>query len=273
MPDVYATIEQAEKSVQERLADVLELRAADLQQRAMLEDYLHHLPLSAGAQVLEIGCGTGAVSRTLAALPAVSEVLGLDPSSLFIEQARNRAEGIDGVSFLVGDGRDLPFEEDSFDAVICHTTLCHIPKPEQALAESLRVTRSGGWLAVFDGDYTTTTVAITDHDPLQACADAAIAALVHDPLLIRRLPTLIREAGWQVVHTLSHGYVETGSSQYMLTLVNRGADALAAAGTVTSVTAEALKEEARQRAEAGTFFGHIAYASVIARKPSHSRDS
>ena len=41
MPDVYATIEQAEDTVQERLADVLELRAADLQQRAMLEDYLN----------------------------------------------------------------------------------------------------------------------------------------------------------------------------------------------------------------------------------------
>lgn len=53
----------------------------------------------------------------------------------------------------------------------------------------------------------------------------------------------------------------------MLTLVDRGAEALAAAGAVTSATAEALKEEARRRVEAGTFFGHIAYASAIARKP------
>ena len=65
MPDVYATIEHAEEAVQERLADVLELRAADLQQRAMLEDYLADLPLPAGARILEIGCGTGAVTRTL----------------------------------------------------------------------------------------------------------------------------------------------------------------------------------------------------------------
>jgi len=143
MPDVYATIEQAAESVQERLADVLELRAADLQHRAMLEDYLDHLPLAAGARVLEIGCGTGAITRTLAARPAVSEVVGLDPGSLFIEQARRRAEGIDGVSFLVGDGRELPFEQDSFDAVICHTVLCHIPGPEQVLVEGMRVTRSG----------------------------------------------------------------------------------------------------------------------------------
>jgi len=267
MPDVYAAIERAEESVQERLADVLELRAADLQQRAMLEDYLHDLPISGGARVLEIGCGTGAVARTLAAQPPVSEVVGVDPSSLFIDQARRRAEGIDELSFVVGDGRDLSFEDCSFDAVVCHTALCHIPGPERVLAEGLRVTRSSGWLAVFDGDYATTTVAITNHDPLQTCVDAAVAALVHDRLLVRRLPALMRVTGWQVVRTRSHGYVETGSAQYMLTLVDRGADALAATGAVTSATADALKEEARQRAAAGTFFGHIAYASVIARKP------
>jgi hypothetical protein len=77
----------------------------------------------------------------------------------------------------------------------------------------------------------------------------------------------MRGAGWQVVATRSHGYVETQGAQYMLTLVDRGADALVAAGTFTSEAAAALKDEARNRVEAGTFFGHIAYASVIAKKP------
>jgi hypothetical protein len=53
----------------------------------------------------------------------------------------------------------------------------------------------------------------------------------------------------------------------MLTLVDRGADALAAAGSITAATAESLKEEARHRVRARTFFGHIAYGSVIARRP------
>ena len=139
MPDVYATIEQADESVQERLADVLELRAGDLQQRAMLEDYLNDLPLPAGARILEIGCGTGAVARTLVTKLAAREVVGIDPGPLFIEQARRRAGGIDRLTFVIGDGPDLPFEDDSFDAVVCHTTLCHIPGPERVLDEALRV--------------------------------------------------------------------------------------------------------------------------------------
>ena len=144
---------------------------------------------------------------------------------------------------MTGDGRDLPFDDSSFDAVVCHTALCHIPGPEGVLAEALRVTRPIGWLAVFDGDYATTTVAISDHDPLQALAlKAAIAALVHDRWLFRRLPTLIQAAGWQVVRTRSHGYVETAEAQYMLTLVDRGADALAAAGIISDETAEFMQE-------------------------------
>jgi ubiquinone/menaquinone biosynthesis C-methylase UbiE len=266
MPDVYATIEHAAESVQERLADVLELRAADLQQRAMLEDYLKDLPLPVGARILEIGCGTGAVARTLARRLDASEVVGLDPGSVFIEQARRRAEGLGRLAFVTGDGRDLPFDDSSFDAVVCHTALCHIPGPERVLAEALRVTRPIGWLAVFDGDYATTTVAISDHDPLQACVDAAITALVHDRWLVRRLPTLVHAAGWQVVRTGSYGYVETTRAQYMLTLVDRGADTAAAAGTISDETAESCKKEARRRVRTGTFFGHIAYASLIARK-------
>jgi hypothetical protein len=54
----------------------------------------------------------------------------------------------------------------------------------------------------------------------------------------------------------------------MLTVVDRGADMLEAAGQLGGDTAAALKAEARRRVAAGTFYGHIAYASITARKPS-----
>jgi ubiquinone/menaquinone biosynthesis C-methylase UbiE len=233
----------------------------------MLEDYLNELRLRIEAAYSRSAAVRVQWPARLARRFQGSEVVGLDPGSLFIGRARSSAEGIDGLAFVTGDGRDLPFEDGSFDAVVCHTALCHIPQPERVLAEAMRVARPSGWLAVFDGDYATTTVAICDHDPLQTCADAAIAALVHDRWLIRRLPALMTAAGWQLVRTRSHGYVETTQAQYMLTLVDRGADALAAATSITKDTAEALKEEARRRVRAGTFFGHIAYGSVLAHNP------
>jgi ubiquinone/menaquinone biosynthesis C-methylase UbiE len=267
MPDVYASIETADEAVQERLADVLELRAADAAQHAMLEDYLGDLPLPDGARVLEVGCGTGAVARTLAVLPGVGEVVGLDPSRVFVERARQIAAGVSNLSYVVGGGTSLPFDDGAFDAVVFHTVLSHIPDVGAALAEAARVTAAGGALAAFDGDYATTTVATGDHDPLQACVDAAVGALVHDRYLVRRLGPLVRAAGWEVVRLRSHGYVESEDPVYMLTLVDRGADTLVGAGRLGEPAADALKAEARRRVAAGEFFGHIAYASLIGRRP------
>jgi ubiquinone/menaquinone biosynthesis C-methylase UbiE len=85
--------------------------------------------------------------------------------------------------FEVADGRMLRFDDATFDGVVFATTLCHVPAPEFALAEARRVLRPSGYVLVSDGDYATITVAVGDHDPLQACVTAAVAGLVHDPVV------------------------------------------------------------------------------------------
>jgi hypothetical protein len=120
--------------------------------------------------------------------------------------------------------------------------------------------------AVFDGNYTTTTLATGDYDPLQACADAAMSAIVHDRWLIPRLPQLLTNAGFTVVKQRSHGFVETTDPDYMLTIVDRGADVLAASGRIGAELVTALKSEARRRVGDGCFFGAISYASLVATK-------
>jgi SAM-dependent methyltransferase len=268
MADVYLTIADAGNDVVGPLADILERRAADPQQRAMREDYLAGVGFGAGARVVEVGCGTGAVARALAARADVGEVVGVDPSPVFLERARELAGGLPGLSFVEGDARKLPFDADWADVVVCHTVLCHVPGPEAALAEACRILRPGGRLAVFDGDYATTTFATGPVDPLQACAQACLEALVHDPWLARRLPALLRDAGFADLRLRGHSYLEAPASDgYLLALADRGADALLAAGRVGAETAAALKAEARRRCAAGEFFGHIAYLSAIATKP------
>ncbi len=128
MPDVYAMITEVDPGLQEELASVLELRAADPAQRAMLAGYTAALDLPGGAAVLEVGCGTGPVCRHLATLPGVASVTGVDPSPLFVERARALAPGLD---FRIGDARALEFPDDAFDAVVFHTSLCHVPDVER----------------------------------------------------------------------------------------------------------------------------------------------
>ena len=76
MPDVYATIGEVAPEIQERPADVIEMRAADPRMQAMFHAYLSEIEFPSEAKVLEIGCGTGAVTRTLARWPRVAEVMG-----------------------------------------------------------------------------------------------------------------------------------------------------------------------------------------------------
>jgi ubiquinone/menaquinone biosynthesis C-methylase UbiE len=269
--DVYATITDADPGLVSRIADVLELRAADPQQRVMRETYLGDIEFPADARVLDLGCGTGAVTRVLARWPGVGEVVGIDPAPMFLTRARG-LEQSGNVTFVEGDCRALALEDQSFDVAVFHTTLCHVPAPEVSLREVARVLRPNGWLAVFDGDYATATVAVTPADPLQACADAWVRSSVHDPWLVRRLPELLDGAGFALRRMRSYGYVETTPASYIPTIIDRGADALVAAGHVNTATAAALKTEARDRVAAGRFFGHIAYASVVAtRRPAEPR--
>ena len=269
MPDVYATIAEVDAATQERLADILELRAADPQQRAMVESYLSRIELRAA--------GAGARDRLWdrcghpgAGLPARGGRGGRGRSVTGVHRQGWPAGDRAGQHALRGRrrARALRFADGDFDAVVVHTTLCHVPQPERVLAEAARVLRPGGTLAVCDGDYATITVALGDADPLQACIEAVKSAFINDVWLVRRLPTLLRSAGFDVLDSCSHGYLQTSEPEYMLTLVDRGADTLASGARGGLELAAALKAEARRRVRADEFFGFIGFVSFIARKPT-----
>jgi ubiquinone/menaquinone biosynthesis C-methylase UbiE len=267
MADVWTTVRELDQATQERLADVLEKRGADPQQHAMRRAFLQEVPFPRDARVLDVGCGTGVLTRVLARWPNVASVVGVDPAPALLEKARAAAAGMSNASFREGDGRSLPFDGATFDVVTSDSMLSHVPGPERAVEEALRVLRPGGCLAVFDGDYATTTVALGDHDPLQVCVDAMMASSVTDRRILRRLNAVVAACGFEVVSFRSFGFAEIGNDGYMLTVVDRGADILCSQGSIGTETAAALKAEARRRLQAGRFFGHIAYAGLIARKP------
>jgi ubiquinone/menaquinone biosynthesis C-methylase UbiE len=267
MPDLYATIEKIDPKIQEHLANILEMRASDPQQQAMLQSYLSEIEFPENTKVLEIGCGTGAVTRTLAKWHNIAETIGIDPSLVFIEKAKKLSNGIPNIHFEKGDGRFLKFDASSFDVVIMHTIMCHVPEPELLAKEAFRVLKSGGFIAVFDGDYATMTVATGDFDPLEVCIDAFRDGFIHDKWLIRRLPRLIQSKGFEIMPIKSYSYIEAPKGSYLLTCVDRGADVLFQSGRIGKKQAKAFKDEAQRRSEDNEWFGHINFASIIAKKP------
>ncbi len=108
------------------------------------------LGLTPGARVLDVACGTGLTTLALAREHGASAV-GIDLGADNLAQARARGESdaLD-VTFVHGDAAELPFDDDSFDAVTCECALSTFDDNKGVLAEIARVTRRGGRLGLSD---------------------------------------------------------------------------------------------------------------------------
>ncbi|MGD8194524.1 class I SAM-dependent methyltransferase [Herbiconiux sp. P18] len=99
-----------------------------------------------GERILDLAAGTGTSSASLAKSGA--HVVAADFSPGMIEVGRRRQAGVPNIEFLVADGMNLPFDDDSFDAVTISFGLRNIVEPKVALAELYRVTAPGGRIVI-----------------------------------------------------------------------------------------------------------------------------
>ena len=109
--------------------------------------------LSAGMDLLDVGCGPASITADLAERVTPGRVVGLDAAAGALEAARATLSerGLsEQVEVTSGDVMALPFEDASFDVVHAHQVLQHLADPVGALAEMRRVTRPGGIVAVPD---------------------------------------------------------------------------------------------------------------------------
>nr|WP_272902110.1 class I SAM-dependent methyltransferase [Brevibacterium daeguense] len=109
--------------------------------------------LDSGMHILDIGSGVGTITCDLAeAVERVTAVeVGEDSARLTREEAQRR--GRDNIEVEIADCHELPFEDGEFDAVHIHQVLQHVADPRRALAEAVRVVRSGSLVSVTESDY------------------------------------------------------------------------------------------------------------------------
>jgi len=108
---------------------------------------IQRLGIRPGGRVLEVGVGTG---LSFPHYPKACRVTGIDISVPMLEQARERAEGLDGldVELLKMDARALELPDDSFDHVLAPYVISVVPQPERVMAEIRRVCKPGGTVIV-----------------------------------------------------------------------------------------------------------------------------
>ena len=111
--------------------------------RRLAASFAGFVGLSAGARVLDVGCGTGSLLFKLHAMPEQPHVTGIDASPIYVAAARACAADR-SITIDEGDACALPYPDAVFDRVFCQLVLQFIPETARAAAEIVRVLRPGG---------------------------------------------------------------------------------------------------------------------------------
>lgn len=104
-----------------------------------------------GQRVLDVGCGTGALTSVLAGIAGAGGVAACDPSEPFVVQCRDNVPGAD---IRVAPAEALPFGDGEFDRALAQLVFHFVDDPAASVAEMARVTRPGGVVSACVWDMT-----------------------------------------------------------------------------------------------------------------------
>jgi SAM-dependent methyltransferase len=119
--------------------------------RPLAHEFAQAVGVGPGERVLDVGCGTGALTRVLAEVVGPDRVAAADPSEPFVEVCRASAPGVD---VRIAQAEALPFADAAFDRALAQLVVHFLADPAAGAAEMARVTRSGGSIAACVWDFT-----------------------------------------------------------------------------------------------------------------------
>jgi SAM-dependent methyltransferase len=194
-------------------AELARLRFLSSSVAAVTEAVLDRVPVPPGARILDVGSGNGRLAADLAAADPRRTVVGVDADLALLDAARADAagRGLRNVSFQPGSADALPFGAASFDLVTCRFVLMHLADPAKALAESCRVGRPGGAVALIESDWGGQLVHPASA-AVQRFQDLAVRVARHvgiNPYQGRELVGLVRAAGLRDIRVTAHAEVST----------------------------------------------------------------
>ena len=173
------------------------------------------LEIESGHKILDIGCGTGFVTREIAdklSADAQGFAMGIDAAGMMIEGAREK-RGSQTCRFEVAAAEDLPFENNLFDSVISTLFFHHIQLDlkKKALSEAFRVLKPGGKLIISDMHIPTTFMgALISHASRWLLFQPQIGENIRGVL-----PDLMQASGFEMprIITTYFGYIAVFSTQ------------------------------------------------------------
>lgn len=268
--DPHRFINELDEAALESIIARLESRAQDAVFTRLFDKYAAQLALPPSAQVLEVGCGTGALLRSLARrTDFTGKAFGVDQCRPFLDAARKfaQAENVSArIVFQAGDAHCLDFPSATFDAVIAHTLISHVTEPAAVLSEMARVVRPGGTVVIFDGDYASLTYAFPDHGFGHQMDVALASATFNNPRIMRDLPRILPGLGLKLTAAWGDAVVEIGNGSYFKSFAETYVPYVKRAGLLPAQAADVWLNEQLQAINNGTFFAACNYYTYLARR-------
>ena len=235
----------------------------------MIESGIDLLDLKAGASVLDVGCGHGAVFGRLAArLGSGGRLVGIDSSRTLLAEARRRCEGERcAIELHESDAHRLPFADATFDATRADRLLIFLHDPAAALAEMVRVTRPGGRIVVTESDLGSAVVDAPDAD-LTRTLLATAAEAVRGGWIGRRLKRLFAESGLHGIEVRIFNAPSTDFGEWRRRMGrDPAAERAVALGRADALAVDAWRGELQSRDTAGRFFAVSSFFMASATRP------
>jgi SAM-dependent methyltransferase len=231
-----------------------------------------------GSKVVELGCGPrGYLDALSERVGPGGTVVGVERNAEAVRLARQLVaeRGLDNVQLVHGDARTTGLPGARFDLAAARLVLINVPRPEQVIAEAVRLVRPGGMVAFHEGD----ALSHVCDPPLEAWT--RIRGLLRryaeingiDLFLGRRLPRMLREAGLVDIRARPIVYVDDESGEprrsILLDFVDNLRDRLVAQELISRAELDRMQDELRRHLEdPGTVVVSHLFIQAWARKPS-----
>ena len=233
--------------------------------------------LQPGMAVVDLGCGPGSITTGLAEHVSPGLVTGIDIEASQIELGESRAAelGLQNCRFEAASVFELPFADNSVDAVFGHTILMQFADPSLVLEEAKRVLKPGGLIGIRDIDFGGCLYSSEDNAFAIVMSYLSRSVRENDgnPDIGRSLPSLMVDAGFEMIVAKaaihSSDTLETrrewyGGQKALWEQADFVQEAVAK-GWLTKEEREEISQRLEIEAEDHTRFNAVTFVEVVSR--------
>eukprot|EP00472_Partenskyella_glossopodia_P012891 CAMPEP_0197519638 /NCGR_PEP_ID=MMETSP1318-20131121/4914_1 /TAXON_ID=552666 /ORGANISM="Partenskyella glossopodia, Strain RCC365" /LENGTH=290 /DNA_ID=CAMNT_0043070741 /DNA_START=17 /DNA_END=889 /DNA_ORIENTATION=+ len=271
LPDPHNVSDRLDTETIEAIVNRLEARGRD---KVFLSLFNYFDQIPSKARVLEVGCGTGVMSRLLSKHPGFEgSITGVDQCAGFLEVAEEKAKkencDMSRMNFVRGDAHDLVSSGVSkdYDVVVMHTVLAHTTHPKTCLRSAAAVSAANAKLIISEGDFTSLSYGHTESWLGRQMDDALVNATFKKPDVVRKLIVDMDKTGWGLTDHEATCVAEVGNkASYWVSFAETYVPRVKASGLMdNNLVDQWLQDQAEYLAE-GKFFAACNYYTLVAEK-------